>query len=198
MSAIGTKRTSLVAPHMSAYDPKRTSFRLIDAVLAMSVMTTRRSFIVGPIALAVWRCSSTLAFGASGEPRRRDVALTSFNANSRAEIKIARGVVATVEADLIDIDLFNVTNSSTYAHVDSVPDFDLWRRRNVDGLMTGRITVLQQVQFLKERSPPLRIEFRVWDVMAGKQIVGGQRFVELDAWPPVAHQISEDTTSALR
>jgi hypothetical protein len=25
MSAIGTKRTSLVAPHMSAFDPKRTS-----------------------------------------------------------------------------------------------------------------------------------------------------------------------------
>jgi len=25
MSAIGTKRTSLFAPHMSAYDPKRTS-----------------------------------------------------------------------------------------------------------------------------------------------------------------------------
>jgi Tol biopolymer transport system component len=161
-------------------------------------MTTRRSIIVGPIALAVWRCSSTLAFGASGEPRRRGVAITSFNANSRAEVKIARDVVATIEADLIDNDSFNVTNSSTYAHVDAVPDFDLWRRRSVDALVTGRIMVLQQVQFLKERSLPLKIEFRVWDVMVGKQIVGGQRFVELDAWPPVAHQISEDTTSALR
>ena len=30
MSAIGPKRTFLVAPHMSAYDPKRTSGRLVS------------------------------------------------------------------------------------------------------------------------------------------------------------------------
>ena len=33
MSAIGTKRTSLVAPHMSAFDPKRTSTTYSRALL---------------------------------------------------------------------------------------------------------------------------------------------------------------------
>jgi TolB protein len=155
-------------------------------------VTSRRNLLVGTIGLATWHISPVLAVDAeiSGGSRRRSVAIADFIANSQSEIAVARGMVANVEADLIDSNLFNVVSSKTSAHVDALPDFDLWRRRRIDALIVGRVSMSIQNR--------IKIEFRLWNVMPGKQITAGMHFVELDNWPPTAHLISEAITSALR
>ncbi len=154
-------------------------------------MTNRRNLLVGTIALAAWHTSPLIAFDADvSGGRRRSVATASFNANTKPEITIARGCVANIEADLIDAGLFNVASSSIYVHADAPPDFDFWRRRMTNALVVGRVSVLLRTS--------LKIEFRVWDVMAGQQKTSGMHFAELDNWTPVAHLISEAITSGLR
>jgi TolB protein len=154
-------------------------------------VTNRRNLLFGTIALAASHISPLLALDVDvSGGRRRSIAVLSFNANTKSEITIARGCVANIEVDLIDAGLFNVASSNIYVHADAVPDFDFWRRRMIGALVVGRVSVLLRTS--------LKIEFRVWDVMAGQQKTGGMHFAELDNWPPVAHLISETITSALR
>ena len=131
-------------------------------------ITTCRNLLVGPIALAALYVSSAGALNIAR--RAKAIAIVSFNANSQPEIAIGRGVVANVEADLIDSNLFKVVINDVHVEK-AVPDFDYWRTRRVDALIVGRVSklVLDRV----------KIEFRLWDVVAGKQITGGMHFVEV-------------------
>ena len=126
---------------------------------------------------------------AAGGVGRKLVAIANFNANAKPEIDIARRVVAVLEADLINGDLFNVVRSNIYVNANALPDFGLWRIRRVDALVVGSV---------QQQSQTMKIEFRMWDVMAGKQITGAMHIVERENWVPVVHVISDAVTSALR
>ena len=74
MSAIGTKRTSLVAPHMSAFDPKRTSdfydgkhirFLSRQLCVALGSLHLRRE--------ALWARAADAIKEAGSEPRSAEI-----------------------------------------------------------------------------------------------------------------------------
>lgn len=156
-------------------------------------MPSRRDILIGMIILAMRHTSPTLALTIDISPsgsRRISIAIADFIANSQSETTIARGVTANIEADLIDGKSFDVVTSKTYVGADTLPDFSLWRSRGVIALIVGRVSGMA--------SNRVRIEFRLWDVAAGKQITGGQHFVDLDNWLPAAHLISEAVTKALQ
>ena len=66
---------------------------------------------------------------------------------------------------------------------DSTPNFGAWRSTGVQGIVTGRVT--------RDGSGRLRAEFRLWDVSAGKQLVGQQYSTDANTWRRVAHIISD-------
>ncbi|WP_375459997.1 Tol-Pal system beta propeller repeat protein TolB [uncultured Enterovirga sp.] len=49
---------------------------------------------------------------------------------------------------------------------DAAPNFGAWRQTGAQGLVTGRVT--------RDGSGRLKAEFRLWDVVAGQQVIGQQ------------------------
>lgn len=79
----------------------------------------------------------------------------------------------------IDKDAFIEKNLS----LDSTPQFASWKVINAQALVTGRVT--------PQPDGRLKAEFRLWDVLEGKQVTGSQYFTKPDNWRRVAHIISD-------
>lgn len=65
---------------------------------------------------------------------------------------------------------------------DAAPAFEAWKAAGVQGLVTGRVS---------REGGRLKAEFRLWDVVAGQQIVGQQYFTDPNNARRVAHIISD-------
>ena len=72
---------------------------------------------------------------------------------------------------------------------DVAPQFDSWKVINAQALVTGRIT--------RDASGRFKAEFRLWDVLAGQQLMGQQYFTDPNNWRRVAHIISDAIYSRL-
>ena len=72
---------------------------------------------------------------------------------------------------------------------DAAPAFDAWRATGAQGLVTGRVT--------RDPSGRLKAEFRLWDVVAGQQIVGQQYFTDPVSWRRIGHIISDAVYSKI-
>lgn len=66
---------------------------------------------------------------------------------------------------------------------DAAPNFGAWQQAGVQALVTGRVT--------RDGSGRLKTEFRLWDIVAGQQIVGQQYFTDPGAWRRVSHIVSD-------
>lgn len=94
----------------------------------------------------------------------------------------------------------NLTRSGYFAPVDrdrfperpafdAAPNFAAWRQTGAQGLVTGRVS--------RDASGRLRAEFRLWDVVAGQQIVGQAYATEAAAFRRVGHLISDAVYSRI-
>jgi len=63
------------------------------------------------------------------------------------------------------------------------PRFEAWKTINAQALINGHITVAPDGQLL--------VDFRLWDVYAGEQLVGMRFTTSAESWRRVAHQISD-------
>jgi len=75
------------------------------------------------------------------------------------------------------------SNGLVEENLDAIPQFDKWRGINTDCLVTGRIA----------RMPDQRVmvEFRLWDVVSGNQMIAAQYGLQLENWRRVPHAIAE-------
>lgn len=69
------------------------------------------------------------------------------------------------------------------SNIDTPPQFSSWKVINAQALVTGRIT--------KQSDGRLKVEFRLWDVLAGNQLTGSQYFASNTNWRRIAHIISD-------
>jgi TolB protein len=63
-----------------------------------------------------------------------------------------------------------------------VPAFDKWRSIHTEWLLTGRVT---------QPDHRLKVEFRLWNVIRGTQLLGQQYFLQPEQWRNVSHVIAE-------
>jgi TolB protein len=63
------------------------------------------------------------------------------------------------------------------------PRFDAWRGANVQDLVNGQVTA--------DADGRLRVDFRLWDVFGGSQLIGTQFTSSPDNWRRVAHKIAD-------
>lgn len=66
---------------------------------------------------------------------------------------------------------------------DAVPDFANWKAIGAHGLVVGRV--------LADAGGKLRVEFRLWDVVRGRQIQGTAYSTPASNWRRIAHIISD-------
>ena len=72
---------------------------------------------------------------------------------------------------------------------DAAPSFAAWKTTGVQGLVTGRVT--------RDGSGRLRAEFRLWDVLAGQQVIGQQYGTDAANSRRLGHIISDAVFSKI-
>jgi TolB protein len=151
-----------------------------------------RLFLTSAIAACALGILSPLSFvqaelnfrvGSGGQFQPLPIAVTSFSGEGETGAKIA-GIIS---ANLKRSGYFSPLDKAQFPEkdltFDATPNFAAWQSANVQALVTGRVT--------REASGRLKVEFRLWDVLAGKQNVGHQYFTEANNWRRISHIVSD-------
>ncbi len=99
---------------------------------------------------------------------------------------IGAQIAQVVTADLERSGLFNAIDPRAFINSGNVaagPQFANWRAVGAQALVTGT-TVL-------EEDGRVRVEFRLWDVLAGSQMTGLRYYTAPQNWRRIAHLISD-------
>jgi TolB protein len=88
-----------------------------------------------------------------------------------------------INADLARCGLFHPLDSAIFSTGDTpaAPNFANWKTTGAHALVTGQIT----------GTDPLRVEFRLWDVLQGQQIQGTAYTTAAANWRRIAHIIAD-------
>jgi TolB protein len=151
-----------------------------------------RLFMLGAIAICalgllfpvdVVRAELNFRVGSGGQFQPLPIAVTDFSGEGETGSKIA-GIISS---NLKRSGYFSPLDKAQFPEkglaFDATPNFAAWQGANVQALVTGRVT--------REASGRLKIEFRLWDVLAGKQNVGQQYFTEANNWRRISHIVSD-------
>jgi len=123
----------------------------------------------------------------SGKIEPLPIALPDFFGNGTQAQTLGRDIAAVVSADLEQSGLFRLIDRKAFIQARSSlrirPKFPSWRQINAQALVVGSTEVRSNGQ--------LRVEFRLWDVFAGQQLVGLRTDTEPRNWRRVAHIIAD-------
>lgn len=109
-----------------------------------------------------------------------------FGSGSQAEA-LGRDIAGVISADLERSGLFRLIDQRAFIQTrESLrlrPQFPAWRQINAQALVVGSTEI--------RPNGLLRVEFRLWDVFAGQQLVGLRSETEPRNWRRVAHIIAD-------
>ena len=115
------------------------------------------------------------------EPGSKDIKV-----NDKIIKNVGEKISEVIEVNFRRSGLFNTLKKDSFvqkpdiAHVK--PRFEDWRLIKAQALVTGKVTVLED---------KLRVEFRLWDVVAAKEMVALAFSTTPENWRRVAHIISD-------
>ena len=101
-------------------------------------------------------------------------------------LQIGEKIAQVVTADLERSGLFSAIDPGAFINTDntsSAPQFSNWRAVGAQALLTGGAVL--------EGDGRVRVEFRLWDVLAGSQMIGLRLFTAPSNWRRIAHLISD-------
>lgn len=103
------------------------------------------------------------------------------------EQEVGANIASLVTADLERTGLFRPVNRDAFIQtavaINERPRFGDWRIINTLALVTGRATV--------ENDGRLRVEFRLWDVVAQQQMSGLQFYTSRENWRRIGHLVAD-------
>lgn len=100
---------------------------------------------------------------------------------------VGNQISQVVTSDLAGSGLFNPLAAASFPDrtldVNAQPRFDAWKGIGAQALLTGQV--------VDESEGRLRVDFRLWDVYAGDELLGLQFTSTPENWRRVAHKISD-------
>jgi len=115
------------------------------------------------------------------------VAIPDFHADAGAAADQGQRMAQVITANLDRSGLFRPLNPKSFIQspesLQARPRFADWRVLNAQALVSGKVGV--------ESDGRLRVEFRLWDVLAGEQMTGLVYFSTPGNWRRIAHVISD-------
>lgn len=115
------------------------------------------------------------------------VAVTDFYGASPQEQQIGAQISAVISANLERSGLFRPLDRKTFIQTPEQlragPRFADWKVVNAQALVIGGVQAQPDGRF--------RVEFRLFDVLAGQQMTGLAYFAQPDGWRRIAHIISD-------
>jgi TolB protein len=109
------------------------------------------------------------------------IAITSFGG-----LTTGSQISEVVSADLARSGLFRPLDPATFREqpdVNVTPAFDAWKGISAQALLVGNVSTGADGR--------LSVDFRLWDVYAGDQLVGTRLTATPDSWRTIAHQIAD-------
>ena len=109
------------------------------------------------------------------------IAITAF-----AGPQVGEQISKVVSADLERSGLFRPLDPATFREqpdVNVTPGFDSWKAVSAQALLVGAVS--------SGADGRLSVDFRLWDVYAGDQLVGTRLTATPDSWRSIAHQIAD-------
>ncbi len=126
----------------------------------------------------------------SGHVEPLPIAISGFHGSSPGAASLGLNIAAVISNDLDSSGLFRLLNPALFLQTPAQlqaqprPRFGDWRQINSQALVTGRIDV--------EEDANLVIEFRLWDVLSERHMVGFRLRAPTDKWRRVAHLIADE------
>jgi len=141
--------------------------------------------------LLVWMPNTSLALLeieiTQGNVDPLPIAVLDFSSEFSGERDIGENIAKVITADLERTGLFRSINRDAFVQrsvgVSERPRFGDWRIINALALVTGRAQT--------QADGRLRVEFRLWDVVAQQQMTGLQFFTTKDNWRRVGHLVAD-------
>jgi len=109
------------------------------------------------------------------------IAITAFGGP-----QVGAQISQVVSADLERSGLFRPLDPATFRETPDVnvtPGFDSWKAISAQALLVGNVS--------SGADGRLSVDFRLWDVYAGDQLVGTRLTATPDSWRTIAHQIAD-------
>jgi TolB protein len=109
------------------------------------------------------------------------IAITAFGGP-----QVGAQISKVVSADLERSGLFRPLDPATFREqpdVNVTPGFDSWKALSAQALLVGNVS--------SGADGRLSVDFRLWDVYAGEQLVGTRLTATPDSWRTIAHQIAD-------
>ena len=114
------------------------------------------------------------------------IAVSPFAADGGINAPLATQIADVVSADLDGSGLFRTIDRRAYIQgpneLRGIPRFEDWRQINAQALVTGAIV---------PNAKGLGVEFRLWDVLSGTQMVGTAFGTQPANWRQIAHRIAD-------
>ncbi len=100
---------------------------------------------------------------------------------------VAAQIQGVIAADLESSGLFKPLDPAIFPaqapNVNAQPNFDAWKGISAQGLLDGQVTA--------DADGHLRVDFRLWDVYAGEQLLGLQFTSTPENWRRIAHKVAD-------
>jgi TolB protein len=124
----------------------------------------------------------------SGKVEPMPIAIPTFAGGAPNESQAGRDIAAVVSADLERSGLFRPIDPRSFIQnvslTDAQPRFPDWRQINAQALVTGSVNT--------QGDGRLRVEFRLWDVLAEQQLSGYGYTTTQQNWRRIAHIIADE------
>ncbi len=115
------------------------------------------------------------------------IAVTEFFGAGPQEAQIGRDIAKVISNNLERSGLFRPIDPRAFiqspADLRGLPRFADWRVINAQGLITGQVVI--------QPDGRLRVEFRLWDVLAEQQLTGLSLTTVATNWRRIAHNVSD-------
>lgn len=115
------------------------------------------------------------------------IAITDFHSTVPSQAEIGHQIAGVVTANLENSGLFRPVSPAAFLQtpeqLQATPRFQDWKVIGADALVSGRVVTNSDGR--------LRVEFRLWDVQAGRQLEGLAYLTTPQNWRRIAHIISD-------
>jgi len=151
---------------------------------------------LGAMLLAAWAVALVSAGAAKAElhfdmdnpsVQPIPIAIPAFNGAQGNDQQSGRDIAQVVSADLERSGLFTPIDPRAYIQLvtdaKTEPRFGDWRLINAQALVTGDVT--------SQGDGRLKVEFRLWDVLAGQQLTGFSYTTTPQNWRRIAHIVAD-------
>ncbi len=115
------------------------------------------------------------------------IATPAFSGSDSTMASIGAKITGVVDNNLSRSGLFNVISKGSYIQtsvgINAIPDFPSWKNIRSQALVVGMVE--------SEGGDRIKVQFRLWDVITGKQTLAKSFRATAGGWRRIAHLISD-------